>query len=1496
MDEASSTPRAKRLKTDKTGRLSALEKLKQLKGSKHKYEVEQMENVYDEVDERTYSKTVLERQNDDWIVDDGGSGYVEDGREIFDDDLDNDSIRQASKDSMAGPRKKKKEEKKSKGNIRDMFMNMSTKQKTAEKLDDDNILGDLMSELQNEKSTPKRKQVQSRNKFAITPKAAVTNKTARQEADRNNSISQTIQNDEDSDEAMFDKPASLRKEKNEKKSSETSVNIEKSSVSQSKSQEIDSDSDFCGSQDITAESVLKSKNTNTSLSQIIEDDTEDIDKYVGDLSNIDFESDSIDMSASFVQKTTTDTNVPQVEQLDKPKETIKTDKLKVLCKDVEEKIVESELFNEEWETNFGIQQNEPDISINTEDLPLTTNNKGEKVFRFFWLDATEDPYKQPGIVHLFGKAYVPSANIYVSCCIMIKNIERRIYLLPREYTKSENPDPDSENKQVSLSDVYKEFNELADKKGIKSFRSCSVSKYYAFEKEGVPNFSEYLEVRYPATYPALDPDYKGTTFETIFGTSVNALELLLIERDIKGPCWLDVKNPLPAGNSVSWCKIQVNCMKKEHISVSESTENKSPPPMIVATLNVRTSLNSKLQQNEVVMVSILLHNKYKIDKPAPKPPFEQHMCLITNPKDTPWPMHARDTLSKIKHTKVIRCETELDLLQELLNIIHKADPDLIVGYDCGFQLDVLMHRMFTLKVPNWSRIGKLKRLVPPIFKSKINLAQSFTGRLICDIQNSARELNLKVRSYDLQSLCTAVLKKSENECKEITPGECSKYYSSNEKLQNLIRITMREASYIITIMFDLNVMPLALQITCIAGNILSRTLTAGRAERNEYLLLHAFFKKNYITPDKRLNKKGKDDTANNNPRRKKAAYAGGLVLEPKKGFYDKLILLMDFNSLYPSIIQEYNLCFTTVPGAAYADSKDLSYPESDLEPGIVPTEIRKLVESRVEVKKLMKTPNLPAELKMQYNIRQMALKLTANSMYGCLGANHCRFYAKGLAALVTAKGRDILQNTKHLVETMNYDVIYGDTDSIMINTNILDYEEVFAVGKKIKQEVNKLYKKVELEIDGVFKYLLLLQKKKYAAVIINKLPNGQLETVQEHKGLDIVRRDWCQLACETGRNILDQLLSDQSTETRLENIFEILQTVAKNVREEKVPLKSLLITKQLSKNPNDYPDKKQAHVNVALRSNKEGGRMWKIGDVISYIICDDGTDKSATERAYSVDEYKRSETLKIDVNYYLLSQVLPVVIRLCDPIDTIDDVLLATHLGLDGIYKSRRVIHEREDEVAIPLTDEERFRYCVPLKFKCRNEKCQTDIIVKDIVTKSSAGTRFSLTTCSNEECRVPPWTYSKAIENELQLAIRHVISEYYGSSLECENPLCSYVTRSLPLDFEGNHPQCTECEDGCMHRIYSETMLYTQFCYYLHLFDRRQPVCKNLIKAQPREVIAVYDTLKETVEKYLKRNAYSVVDLGKLFTEFDKDEDITDLLHADELEEIEDFEMSLNN
>ncbi|KZC05167.1 DNA polymerase alpha catalytic subunit, partial [Dufourea novaeangliae] len=1392
-----SASRSKRQRVDKTGRLSALEKLKQLKGTKHKYEVDELENVYEEVDEKEYSQTVIKRQNDDWIIDDGESGYVEDGREIFDDDLDNESIQEARKQKVNGPRKSKKEDVKKKGSIHNMLMNMPSKKKTNVALDDDNILGDLMSELK-KNDTPKKPQARTvKNKFCTD--SQLNNKSVRTE--QNQSSTSQYQKmtctDDDDDLIIFDR---IKK---------TGVHKEAKSVLQ-----------------------LESSNSQT----IVDDD--------------DFESETTNRIEKSVSK-----------ENEKSKSVVQAKN-----KDIEKEIFESEDFSKLLDIEFSTQTQNIEMSIDTTELslPLTTNADKEEVFRFYWWDAYEDPYKQPGVVYLFGKVFVPSIKTYCSCCLTVKNIPRRIYLLPRVHIKS-SKDSNDEPTLNSMEDVYKEFNQFANKSGIKEFRCSTVTKHYAFEQEGTPAMSEYLEVRYSAHYPAMPSDYTGASIERVFGTTVNSLELLLIERNIKGPCWLDVKCPLPTGVQTSWCKMKVNCMKMENISVS--SESQALPPLVITTLNVRTSLNSKTQQNEVVMVAILIHHKFHVDKEPPKPPFQQHMCLITHPRDTPWPRQSREMLSNVSYTKVMKFDTEVDLLEELLKILNATDPDLLIGYDCGFQFDILMHRMFTLKVSNWSRFGRLRRSVPPFIRGKINLNQVLAGRPMCDIQVSAKELNLKVRSYDLQSLCTAVLKKKENECKEIKPGECASFYSTTDKIDNLIKITLTEALYILSIVFELNVLPLALQITCIAGNVMSRTLTAGRAERNEYLLLHAFHLKHYITPDKRVTKKGKNAENNENTRKKKAAYAGGLVLDPKKGFYDKLILLMDFNSLYPSIIQEYNLCFTTVPGAAYSDSGDLAIPESNLEPGVIPTEIRKLVESRVEVKKLMKAPNISPELKTQYNIRQLALKLTANSMYGCLGATHCRFYAKGLAALVTAKGREILQNTKNLVEKLNYEVIYGDTDSIMINTNLIEYEEVFAVGKKIKQEVNKLYKRVELDIDGVFRYLLLLQKKKYAAVTMTKLPSGQIELIQEHKGLDIVRRDWCQLACDVGKKILDQLLSNQSNENRLEQIFNMLQNVAKNVRENQVSLSSLVITKQLSKNPNEYPDTKQAHVQVALRLNKEGGRMWKAGDTVPYIICDDGTEKSATERAYHIDEYKKSESLKIDVNYYLLSQVFPIALRICEPIEGIDDVLLAENLGLEGVYKSKRLIHEEGINDVPLLVNEDRFRFCLPLKFNCRDEKCQSEIMLKDVVVETPTGNKLSLASCSNPECIVQPWTYANAIQNAMTLAAREAITEYYSGWLECENPLCGERTQLLPLGFHRKYPTCRKCGDADLHRVFSETKLYNQMCFYLHLFDVSHSKYKNLLSQYPQGMRAAYDLLKEAMEKILRRNAFSVVCLDTIFS-----------------------------
>jgi len=149
-------------------------------------------------------------------------------------------------------------------------------------------------------------------------------------------------------------------------------------------------------------------------------------------------------------------------------------------------------------------------------------------------------------------------------------------------------------------------------------------------------------------------------------------------------------------------------------------------------------------------------------------------------------------------------------------------------------------------------------------------------------------------------------------------------------------------------------------------------------------------------------------------------------------------------------------------------------------------------------------------------------------MYGCLGFSSSRFYAKAIAAMITRIGRETLLKTKDIAEEkLGFNVVYGDTDSIMINTGTTSLKEALEMGRKLKAEVNQLYKCLEIEIDGVFKTLLLLKKKKYAALKIENFmaPDEQEKVTRELKGLDMVRRDWCALSKRVGNYVLEQILS-----------------------------------------------------------------------------------------------------------------------------------------------------------------------------------------------------------------------------------------------------------------------------------------------------------------------------------------------------------------------------------
>ena len=358
---------------------------------------------------------------------------------------------------------------------------------------------------------------------------------------------------------------------------------------------------------------------------------------------------------------------------------------------------------------------------------------------------------------------------------------------------------------------------------------------------------------------------------------------------------------------------------------------------------------------------------------------------------------------------------EIELLRCLFEYISQVDPDVIVGHNItGNDLPILQSRIIRYKL-NWSKLGRLRRslTLPRVLGNDLPYTL-LCGCLCVDTYSSAKEL-IKEEDYSLSYLCQKFTKARASEFEN---SQIPLLFGNAARLCGLMKSLLLNVNATTQLMFSLQIIPLTHQISTISGLWWNRCLRSNRSERVEYYLLHGFHQLNFIVPDKQSKEKiGK----------RVSKYEGGLVLEPKAGLYEDYILVLDFNSLYPSIIQEYNLCYTTVKrkkkGEVEVEEKPKEKEDADGDIVInedsqfvlpelpdtvdeqslapLPKLIRYLVQKRREVKGLMKSEKDPLKVK-QLDIKQLALKILANSMYGCLGFTNSRFCATKIASTVTS--------------------------------------------------------------------------------------------------------------------------------------------------------------------------------------------------------------------------------------------------------------------------------------------------------------------------------------------------------------------------------------------------------------------------------------------------------------------------------------------------------------
>jgi DNA polymerase-2 len=351
-----------------------------------------------------------------------------------------------------------------------------------------------------------------------------------------------------------------------------------------------------------------------------------------------------------------------------------------------------------------------------------------------------------------------------------------------------------------------------------------------------------------------------------------------------------------------------------------------------------------------------------------------------------------------------------------------------------------------------------------------------------------------------------------------------------------------------------------------------------------------------------------------------AAHQGGHVLEPRTGLHTN-VWVFDFKSLYPSIIRTFNIDplsyvadpppgadLIRVPGGAFERAA-----------AILPRMLDELF------------PRREAAKKAGDEVASNAIKILMNSFYGVLGTPACRFYNPALANSITGTGRELLLWSKRWFEAAGFDVLYGDTDSLFVQSRDEDpvaareqaRQLVVAFNEELARHIEQRWRmgsRLELKFEKLYLKLFLPRarhstrgaSKRYAGLLHGGAEADSVEFV----GMEVVRRDWTELAKQVQRELYQRLFAGQRVDSYL---AEVVRQVRQGTRDD-----ALVYRKNLRKSADDYTTTTPPHVAAARKSTQPPERL------IRYVI--------TTAGAEPLDNVQHP----LDREHYIDKQIRPV--------------------------------------------------------------------------------------------------------------------------------------------------------------------------------------------------------------------------------------------------------------
>ncbi|PIN93248.1 hypothetical protein COU54_03760 [Candidatus Pacearchaeota archaeon CG10_big_fil_rev_8_21_14_0_10_31_24] len=562
----------------------------------------------------------------------------------------------------------------------------------------------------------------------------------------------------------------------------------------------------------------------------------------------------------------------------------------------------------------------------------------------------------------------------------------------------------------------------------------------------------------------------------------------------------------------------------------------------------------------------------------------------------------------------ISCKDEEECLEKFKAEFLKQDPDIVTGWNMiDFDLDYLKEKFKKHKI--LFDLGRTKnqvrlRIDRGFFKSS---SADIEGRQVLDGLNLIKDpfikeaptiKNAKFEAYTLEAVSQAILGKGKLLKGKGRHLEIEELYEKNQ--EKLVDYNLMDCELAYEILEKTDMLNLAIERSELTGLPLDK-LGASIAAFDSLYIREAR-KKGLVSPTTHYSKK-------------EFGITGGYVKSIQAGIYNN-VLVLDFKSLYPSLMRTFNIdpaSFLEKPQKGAIESPNKAYFKN--QEGILPIILEKLHKAREKAKKEKR------------ELASYAIKIIMNSLFGVLASPNSRYFNYNMANSITNFGQMIIKLTAEEIEKTGFKVIYSDTDSVFVETN-LSKEKANILGKKIEKEINEFYQKYTREKYSRESFLELEFEKQYISLMIPSVRNKDPEKEKAAKkryaglkekngkeeleivGLEAIRGDWTEAAQDFQKELLLKVFHKESPE-------KFIKEYIKKINEGKLDSK-LVYKKSIRKELDEYTKTTPPHVKAARKLDKLDS------NVIQYYITMAGPEP--------IQKLKH----KLDYKHYIDKQISPI--------------------------------------------------------------------------------------------------------------------------------------------------------------------------------------------------------------------------------------------------------------